>query len=489
MTEQDLLRQTHRELQRVLQRGETVESFQARLQPWLEEKGWAPKGRGGDIPTRLRRIYHTNLRTAHLAGQWDRVERTKQLLPWLVYGLGPSEVHREQHAAWAGLCLRVDDPFWKTHFPPNGWGCKCWTRQVAAPPEGADTKAPLIETRPWTNPATGEIVDVPQGIDPGWDYNAAAHAGLGPVQALTDRLQRLAAPTRVVAADTMTGAAARSHLLKVTAAAQRRLDEREAELQRASDAINDPNRPAPPSPAEYEARTAIWAKRNAAERAVPTTARRAILRERPAPFKSGEVAWGSEALEQQRAAELGDWRRMVAPDLVRQRRAPHVIELDGAGANASYWGDQVAIGRSADPGILVHELSHLLEADQGMLDRAAAFLSRRTAGEAIDVINERGDLARRDKFRNPAGDPAAYPGRVYVRPDDAGEALSRSWLAGDPDQPPARPRAGDRGGAYVYATEILSQGMEWMWTDPLGFAATDPEYFDFIWDTVIRGTR
>ena len=30
-------------------------------------------------------------------------------------------------------------------------------------------------------------------------------------------------------------------------------------------------------------------------------------------------------------------------------------------------------------------------------------------------------------------------------------------------------------------------GMEWIWLDPVGFAAADPEYFDFIWDTVVRG--
>ena len=30
-------------------------------------------------------------------------------------------------------------------------------------------------------------------------------------------------------------------------------------------------------------------------------------------------------------------------------------------------------------------------------------------------------------------------------------------------------------------------GIEWLWTDPVGFAAVDPDYFDFIWDKVVRG--
>ena len=38
----------------------------------------------------------------------------------------------------------------------------------------------------------------------------------------------------------------------------------------------------------------------------------------------------------------------------------------------------------------------------------------------------------------------------------------------------------------VYATEIFSQGVEWLWLDPAGFAATDPEHFDFIVDNLLR---
>lgn len=192
MTQGDMLRQTHRGLLRAMRRGETLETFRDRLQPWLEEKGWRPKGRGGNLPKRLDRIYHTNLRAAAAAGHWDRIQRRKTVLPWLIYELGPSEKHREDHAAWAGTCLRVDDPWWKSHYPPNGWGCKCLVRQVAKPPSGARTTAPPDEMLPWKNPHTRETIEVPKGIDPGWDYNAAEHAVAGMAQALTKRLQDLA---------------------------------------------------------------------------------------------------------------------------------------------------------------------------------------------------------------------------------------------------------------------------------------------------------
>ena len=135
-------------------------------------------------------IYNTNRRTARAAGQWDRISRNADLLPYLVYELGPSERHREEHVAWAGLCLKIDDPFWNTHYPPNGWGCKCRVRQVASPPEGARTVAPRAELREWTNPATGEVRLVARGIDPGWDYHVGGQRTLGVNAAWLRRCER-----------------------------------------------------------------------------------------------------------------------------------------------------------------------------------------------------------------------------------------------------------------------------------------------------------
>ena len=129
--------------------------------------------------------------TARAAGQWDRIARTKDLLPYLVYELGPSETHRPEHAAWADLCLPVDDPWWRTHAPPNGWGCRCRVRQVARPPRGAVTTAPPTTTREWAHPVTGAITRVPVGIDPGWDTHVgrARLAGLG--RASVDRVDQV----------------------------------------------------------------------------------------------------------------------------------------------------------------------------------------------------------------------------------------------------------------------------------------------------------
>ena len=463
MTRQDLLRQTHRELHRVLRRGETVESFLERLQPWLEAKGWAPTGRGGDLPTRLRRIYHTNLRTAHLAGQWERTQRTKRLLPWLVYGLSHSVERREEHAGWVGTCLRVDDPWWRTHYPPNGWGCKCWVSQVAEPPAGATTKAPRVRTRPWTNPATGEILDVPEGIDPGWDYNVAAHPGLGAVQALTDRLQRQATPARP-----RTGSAARNRIADMVAADTdfaRALAEREA----AEIALYGPSAPAVGAPERFalhrrrvEAQEAV----EAAETALRQRLRRDVVCASRLPRGAPALSFHGDVPDDMRAA-ANDWRRMVAPVLQRRIGGEVEVRRHRPTANsdlAGYAGGPWRPGSAADapsrvfaenPETVVHELGHHVES------------------WSSDLLQESRDWYRR-RTRDFPSEERTLDGYSYrVVPDD----FMREYTG----------RAPYRGGPTgVYATEVVSTGLEAMWKHPEKFAVADPDHFDFIWERVMR---
>jgi SPP1 gp7 family putative phage head morphogenesis protein len=183
----DVLRTIREALETALEDGVPYAQFQRELTTQLQALGWWGKQEMEDpatgerqlvqlgSPRRLRTIYRANLRTARAAGQWERAQRTKEALPYFVYELGPSERHRPEHAALAGLVLPIDDPFWDTHMPPNGWGCKCRVRQVGPVQlrrEGLRVgMAPTVPTRTWRNNRTGEVLQVPQGIDPGWDTN------------------------------------------------------------------------------------------------------------------------------------------------------------------------------------------------------------------------------------------------------------------------------------------------------------------------------
>lgn len=185
-TSLDVLETIRGEVQRALDQGVPFAQFQEALRPRLEAQGWwgrsvmtdpltgEPRKVQLGSPRRLKTIYEANIRTARTAGQWERIQRTKRALPYLQYNLGPSIEHREEHEARAGLVLPADHPSWDTWYPPNGWGCKCWVRQLTrAEGEdlGVDADAPPSPTREVRNKRTGEVRQVPLGIDPGWERN------------------------------------------------------------------------------------------------------------------------------------------------------------------------------------------------------------------------------------------------------------------------------------------------------------------------------
>ncbi len=175
--EMDLLAAMRAEVQRALDEGLPFETFQKnwranpRLSDWWGRREMVDPD-SGEIkevqlgsPRRLKTIYNANLRTARAAGQWERIQRTKDWLPYLEYNIGPSERHRPLHAAKKGMILPVDAAFWDAWMPPNGFGCKCWVRQITrreAERRGISDEPEIVEAT-----YSADVV----GIDPGWQRN------------------------------------------------------------------------------------------------------------------------------------------------------------------------------------------------------------------------------------------------------------------------------------------------------------------------------
>lgn len=137
--------------------------------------GWTGQGTEAGEAWRTRVIYQTNLMTSYAAGRRAQLLDPALLArrPFWRYVHNDSVTHpRPEHKRWGDmrLTLRHDHPFWETHFPPNGWGCKCRVVAAAAPVDGDATKPPegwnAIDT------ATGS----PVGVDEGWNYAPGARA-------------------------------------------------------------------------------------------------------------------------------------------------------------------------------------------------------------------------------------------------------------------------------------------------------------------------
>lgn len=219
----DVLRTIHESLQWSVDQGVPFDTWRRNLTPELQRLGWwgaVPMAdpATGEVaerelgsPRRLRTLFDANLRPARAAGQWERAQRTKAVLPFFVYSLGPSERHRPHHEAMAGTVRPVDDPIWDVWFCPNGWGCKCHLRQITR----AEAERRGV-TPPWTpqpivherrrDDGTVERVPGVAGIDAGWANNPGKNRAQTLMTNLTRRLAQAGEPAaRELIADLWAG--------------------------------------------------------------------------------------------------------------------------------------------------------------------------------------------------------------------------------------------------------------------------------------------
>ena len=183
----DILKDIRDELDRALAEGTTLEEFKKNLTPLLQRKGWWGKRLVGDetgavqvqlgSPWRLKTIFNVNIQTAYQVGHYRQMTDPDVLRArpyWRYVAVNDSRT-RPEHAAWHNTVLPADDPWWDTHYPPNGWNCRCTVVSMSRRElerEGLKvSRSPKVKTYEWINKKTGEVIDVPEGIDPGWAYN------------------------------------------------------------------------------------------------------------------------------------------------------------------------------------------------------------------------------------------------------------------------------------------------------------------------------
>lgn len=182
----------HQAVTRAIAEGQTLEQFRESFDEIVEKHGWSHTGSRG---WRSRVIFETNTRMAYMAAKWKAFVENKLMRPFLRYvGILDDRI-RPQHRSWHDTVLPVDDPWWLTHFPPNGWGCRCDVQSLSqrdldrrgfrVQPEAPPI---VMVSRPVRSKSGQTFVKVPKGIDPGFDYNvgvagfgSSAHAGPGVV--------------------------------------------------------------------------------------------------------------------------------------------------------------------------------------------------------------------------------------------------------------------------------------------------------------------
>ena len=171
----ELLADLRMAVDKAISQGTTLAEFRKDFDKIAEKHGWQYKGGRG---WRTSVIYDTNLTTAYSAGRYAEMSgpAVSVAFPYWKYLPSSSANRRPDHVQWYGVTLRHDHPWWQTHYPPNGWGCKCGVTAISEREYQRDrgrlvTDAPGGETYDYVDKRTGEVKQVPVGIDPSWDYN------------------------------------------------------------------------------------------------------------------------------------------------------------------------------------------------------------------------------------------------------------------------------------------------------------------------------
>lgn len=168
----------HEAVNEAISEGRTLEDFRKDFDRIVNDHGWSYRGSRN---WRSRVIFETNMRAAYAAGRWEQIQRVKETRPYLRYVAVMDARTRAEHRGWHDTVLPADDPWWRTHFPPNGWNCRCTVqslneRDLDRYGLTVNVKAPPIEMveRIVNMPDGPRAVLVPRGIDPGFGYRPGA---------------------------------------------------------------------------------------------------------------------------------------------------------------------------------------------------------------------------------------------------------------------------------------------------------------------------
>jgi len=158
-----------------MEEGSTIGDFEEKFDGIAAARGWSGDNEDG---WRARLVFRTMTAQAQAAGRWRQIQAGKKHAPYLRYITAEDNRVRDAHAAWQGVILDAEDPWWKTHFPPNGFNCRCHVQQLS----DDDLERygwQVSEAAPWSPTIIKFVkidgvltpVEAPAGVDPGFAFN------------------------------------------------------------------------------------------------------------------------------------------------------------------------------------------------------------------------------------------------------------------------------------------------------------------------------
>ncbi len=156
-TKAQILKRFYDELLNALEKGSTLQEFQANMNDFLEAEGYE-----GLDPLQADLIFRTNIQTAYNVGHYQQMTdpAVMELRPYWQYDAVNDSHTRPSHLEMDERVFPADSPVWDVWFPPNGFKCRCTVRtlskrQVEQRGLKVETSFPAIAPDPHfgTNPA------------------------------------------------------------------------------------------------------------------------------------------------------------------------------------------------------------------------------------------------------------------------------------------------------------------------------------------------
>lgn len=174
----DLLNDLRGAVDKAIAEGKSIQWFRKEFAGIVQTHGWTG-WTGSDTKTgrdwRTRVIYNTNIQASYNAGRYAQLTDPDflKIYPNWKYVHNDTVAHpRPLHQSWSGTVLPYNDPWWDTHFTPNGYGCRC---RIASADSGEYQGHPAPDDGTYVKvDRNGVAHTLPNGVDYGFDYKPGA---------------------------------------------------------------------------------------------------------------------------------------------------------------------------------------------------------------------------------------------------------------------------------------------------------------------------
>ncbi len=167
LAKRDMISDLHSSLYAAMNEGKTFAQWRASIPQILQETGWTGH--------RLETIFRTNVQTAYNAGRYAKMREVAKSRPYWQYLAVCDDRTRPAHAALNGMVFPADHEFWDSHYPPNGFRCRCTVRSLSkrqVDKQDLAVQEDIPQDLLYTDPKTGmEIPVASVAPDPGFAAN------------------------------------------------------------------------------------------------------------------------------------------------------------------------------------------------------------------------------------------------------------------------------------------------------------------------------